>query len=59
VLTTADVCIVDLDGGDVVESFRNRPTWREEPAHAAWAEFLRFLEPLKTSQGEGCQRRRS
>jgi carboxymethylenebutenolidase len=24
-----------------------RPTWREEPAHAAWAEFLRFLEPLK------------
>jgi carboxymethylenebutenolidase len=26
-----------------------RPTWREEPAHAAWAEFLRFLEPLKTS----------
>lgn len=25
-----------------------RPTWREAPAHAAWAEFLRFLEPLKT-----------
>jgi carboxymethylenebutenolidase len=25
-----------------------RPTWREEPAHAAWAEFLRFLEPLKS-----------
>jgi carboxymethylenebutenolidase len=25
-----------------------RPTWREEPAHAAWTEFLRFLEPLKT-----------
>jgi carboxymethylenebutenolidase len=24
-----------------------RPSWREEPAHAAWAEFLRFLEPLK------------
>jgi carboxymethylenebutenolidase len=23
-----------------------RPGWREEPAHAAWAEFLRFLEPL-------------
>jgi carboxymethylenebutenolidase len=36
-----------------------RPSWREEPAHAAWAEFLRFLEPLKGQQGEGCQRRRS
>jgi carboxymethylenebutenolidase len=25
-----------------------RPSWREGPAHAAWAEFLRFLEPLKS-----------
>ena len=24
-----------------------RPSYREEPAHAAWAEFLRFLEPLR------------
>jgi carboxymethylenebutenolidase len=25
-----------------------RPSWREEPAHAAWAEFLRFLQPMKS-----------